>query len=322
VLHRERGAGEGIRQGGLTINDILIDMEKDRTGFRMDLEMKETAARKDVPKWAEQLYKYALERGMPDVQASGMVGNIMAESSGNPEAVNDTSKAFGLQQWLGARLEKIREVYGDNPTFEQQMEYLLDEYSGKYPGLGWLYTKQGKHNGRAGFDYYNYSRDEFKSAQTPEEAAVYWNQGFGRPKRVHLANERRKDWARKVYDAFATGKEERAIADWDWYGRAERELGELMASASAAPHAQLHLTPSPSPQERGEHLTPSPSPQERGEMWGWTGQAGTQGVSPFGVGAMEIMERLYEAEARQAAREIRRIRRAGAILSGAYSVKD
>lgn len=75
--------------------------------------------------------QYALNffrnKGLSDAQARGIVGNLMQESRGNHTAINKSSKAFGLAQWLGSRKERLIQKYGQNPTVQQQLEFIWEE---------------------------------------------------------------------------------------------------------------------------------------------------------------------------------------------------
>ena len=75
--------------------------------------------------------QYALNffrnKGLSDAQARGIVGNLMQESMGNYTAINKSSKAFGLAQWLGPRKERLIQKYGPNPTVQQQLEFIWEE---------------------------------------------------------------------------------------------------------------------------------------------------------------------------------------------------
>lgn len=79
----------------------------------------------------EQFNQYALNffrnKGLSDVQARGIVGNLMQESRGNHTAINKSSKAFGLAQWLGSRKQRLIQKYGSNPTVSQQLEFIWEE---------------------------------------------------------------------------------------------------------------------------------------------------------------------------------------------------
>lgn len=66
-------------------------------------------------------------KGLTDNQARGILGNLMQESRGNHTITNKTSGAFGLAQWLGPRKQKLIQKYGNNPTAEQQLEFIWEE---------------------------------------------------------------------------------------------------------------------------------------------------------------------------------------------------
>lgn len=68
--------------------------------------------------------------GYTSEQARGIAAGIGAESGYNARAVNPTSGAYGLGQWLGPRKKELMRRYGPNPTAEQQMEFLVWELKG------------------------------------------------------------------------------------------------------------------------------------------------------------------------------------------------
>lgn len=78
--------------------------------------------------------KFFMDRGMPRVGAAGLVGGFMRESSGNlsPNALNPSSKAIGIAQWLGPRKRELVRRYGSNPTLEQQLEFVWHELNTNY----------------------------------------------------------------------------------------------------------------------------------------------------------------------------------------------
>ena len=72
-----------------------------------------------------------LERGgLTAEQARGVAAGIHAESGSKPHALNPTSGAMGLGQWLGPRKAELIRRYGTNPSLEQQVEFLLHELKG------------------------------------------------------------------------------------------------------------------------------------------------------------------------------------------------
>ena len=151
----------------------------------------------------DEIWDYLTEKkGIPQTQAIGILSNIAAESGGDTEALGAAGD-FGIQQWLGPRKKELQRRYGKKPTLAQQLDYLVDEYQGKVPGLGWNYINQGKFFDKDAqgnvYNYYMYSKSDFDNAVNYKDATVAWNQGYGRPLGSTLRNEKRFEFA----DMFA-----------------------------------------------------------------------------------------------------------------------
>lgn len=151
----------------------------------------------------DEIWDYLTEKkGIPQTQAIGILSNIAAESGGDTEALGAAGD-FGIQQWLGPRKKELQRRYGKKPTLTQQLDYLVDEYQGKVPGLGWNYINQGKFFDKDAqgneYNYYMYSKSDFDNAVNYKDATVAWNQGYGRPLGSTLRNEKRFEFA----DVFA-----------------------------------------------------------------------------------------------------------------------
>lgn len=142
------------------------------------------------------------KKGIPQTQAIGILSNIAAESGGDTTALGAAGD-FGIQQWLGPRKKELQRRYGKKPTLTQQLDYLVDEYQGRVPGLGWNYMNQGKFFDKDAqgnvYNYYMYSKADFDNATNYKDATVAWNQGYGRPLGSTLRNEKRFEFA----DMFA-----------------------------------------------------------------------------------------------------------------------
>ncbi len=69
-------------------------------------------------------------KGVPQHIARGIAAGIESESSGDHRIVNKDSGAYGLGQWLGPRKAALFARYGNNPTREQQLEFLYSELKG------------------------------------------------------------------------------------------------------------------------------------------------------------------------------------------------
>lgn len=151
----------------------------------------------------DEIWDYLTDKkGIPQTQAIGILSNIAAESGGDTDALG-TAGDFGIQQWLGPRKKELQRRYGKNPTLTQQLDYLVDEYQGKVPGLGWNYINQGKFFDKDAqgneYNYYMYSKSDFDNAVNYKDATVAWNQGYGRPLGSTLRNKKRFEFA----DMFA-----------------------------------------------------------------------------------------------------------------------
>lgn len=151
----------------------------------------------------DEIWDYLTDKkGIPQTQAIGILSNIAAESGGDTEAMGAAGD-FGIQQWLGPRKKELQRRYGKKPTLTQQLDYLVDEYQGKVPGLGWNYINQGKFFDKDAqgneYNYYMYSKSDFDNAVNYKDATVAWNQGYGRPLGSTLRNEKRFEFA----DMFA-----------------------------------------------------------------------------------------------------------------------
>lgn len=147
----------------------------------------------------DEIWDYLTEKkGIPQTQAIGILSNIAAESGGDTEALGAAGD-FGIQQWLGPRKKELQRRYGRKPTLTQQLDYLVDEYQGKVPGLGWNYINQGKFFDKDAqgneYNYYMYSKSDFDNAVNYKDATVAWNQGYGRPLGSTLRNEKRLEFA-------------------------------------------------------------------------------------------------------------------------------
>lgn len=147
----------------------------------------------------DEIWDYLTEKkGIPQTQAIGILSNIAAESGGDTEALGPAGD-FGIQQWLGPRKKELQRRYGKKPTLTQQLDYLVDEYQGRVPGLGWNYMNQGKFFDKDAqgnvYNYYVYSKADFDNATNYKDATVAWNQGYGRPLGSTLRNEKRFEFA-------------------------------------------------------------------------------------------------------------------------------
>jgi hypothetical protein len=83
------------------------------------------------------IVNFFTNKGYTPEQARGIAAGIQAESGSDPNAFNSAgggSGAMGLGQWRGSRQTGLRAMFGDNPTMDQQLEYVHKELQGGDPG--------------------------------------------------------------------------------------------------------------------------------------------------------------------------------------------
>jgi hypothetical protein len=97
------------------------------------------------------IVKFFTDRGYSQDVARGIAAGIYAESKGDPKAINPTSGAYGVGQWLGSRQRKLFEKYGSDPTLFQQLEFMDYELRGGDHGGAAVRGARGE---RAALDAY------------------------------------------------------------------------------------------------------------------------------------------------------------------------
>ena len=85
-----------------------------------------------------QIYDFLLQKGVPAVGAAAIVGNIQAESSFDPTAVNYLG-CSGLCQWLDGRLDGLKALAASKGTdwtdVQTQLEHMWQELNTDYTGV-------------------------------------------------------------------------------------------------------------------------------------------------------------------------------------------
>lgn len=76
------------------------------------------------------IFNGLVARGLPEHIARGAAAGVHAEAGSNHNALNPTSGAMGLGQWLGPRKAELIRRYGANPTLDQQLDFLAWELKG------------------------------------------------------------------------------------------------------------------------------------------------------------------------------------------------
>lgn len=136
-----------------------------------------------------QIWSFLIGKGFSKAATAGIMGNIELESGYDPDALNDSSGAYGLFQWLGDRkslLYERAEIYGvavNSIAF--QMEYFYYELTeGGESSCFSTYTDLS-------------GLDAFKSLTDPEQAAILFEAAFERSGGAALSE--RINYALAVY---------------------------------------------------------------------------------------------------------------------------
>ena len=106
--------------------------------------------------------------GWTDEICAGIMGNIMAEIGGGTLDFSDWNhdSPYGMFQWLGSRKIELKEIYGDEPTIEEQLEFMYDELYGT-DGV----TQQVE----------DWQREKILASTNPKQVAKYFCIWFERP---------------------------------------------------------------------------------------------------------------------------------------------
>ena len=123
--------------------------------------------------------------GWSDEVCAGVIGNIMGEIGRDMKFEKwNHDKPYGMFQWLGQRRKDIHKIYGEEPSIEEQLEFMYDELYGT-DGV----RKQVK----------DWQREKILTSETPEDAAMAFCRYFERPGGTGLC---RKGYARTAYEYF------------------------------------------------------------------------------------------------------------------------
>jgi hypothetical protein len=81
----------------------------------------------------DRIASYLKSKGLTADKVQGVLAGIFAETRFRTNAFNGSGGgqgAFGIGQWRGPRLAALRARYGNNPTLDQQLEFLWSELTG------------------------------------------------------------------------------------------------------------------------------------------------------------------------------------------------
>ena len=143
---------------------------------------------------AEQVWNYLKSQDLTDEVAAAIMGNMQQESGLSTTAVNPSSGAYGICQWLGGRLTSLEERAKENGTTKDdlltQLEHLMSELPGE------IETYSSANLGK------KMTYDEFKSLTNIEEATKAFCLCFERPGSWEAAIGNRVNYANEFYAKF------------------------------------------------------------------------------------------------------------------------
>lgn len=162
--------------------------EQDKNGGSSDVSVSG-----DQQKTAKTIYKYLMEhvKGLTPKQASGLMGAITFESQLKTDALNGSSGAYGIAQWLGPRKDKLEAYaskhHGKKSDLKIQLGYLEKEIS-------------------SGYEYNQLKSQGFFEAKSLDGAMKAWLHGYERagPGEEHYSE--RLSYAKKWYSKFGDMK--------------------------------------------------------------------------------------------------------------------
>ena len=156
---------------------------------------------------ARPLYDELIAANIPHNLAIGVIGNIIAESSANPEAKNSVNGGhFGYLQNDKNITNHIKKYYGGY-GHDEQMQFLKDGLTGRIRGAAqapWIQQR---------FDSY---KQHMRGVTDPAQAALLWERDY--EKSANEGLQKRADYARQFSSML--GNPSSAAADYSQYAGA------------------------------------------------------------------------------------------------------
>lgn len=197
---------ETIYQGFLTLgyaddHPAVVMAKTDIENAKIEIEyyQEQFAIWEEKHKWEVRASEYPVatqvwlymknELGYNDIVCAGIMGNMMAECGGCWTSDLDwdvhSSSGFGMIQWLGGRKKQLFSIYGENPSIEDQLNFMHDELYGT-DGVTWQVSQK--------------QLDKIMNASSPEECAFAFATYFERCGEQHRAP--RRGYAKRAYEYF------------------------------------------------------------------------------------------------------------------------
>lgn len=131
-----------------------------------------------------QAYEFFISKGYKPEIASGIVGNLIQESTTNLKTSIrgfDGTGSVGLAQWLGSRQDTLKEVQGDKwNTFQGQLNH-----------IDWELNNTEKR-----------AFQKLQEAKSPEDAALAFSKYYERPHKDYAHNDKRANYAKNLFETL------------------------------------------------------------------------------------------------------------------------
>lgn len=136
---------------------------------------------------ADKVWNFFAQKGFSPEAAAGIMGNLQQESGLNPTAVNSSSGAFGIGQWLGGRKTNLFNYAKNNGmdpnSIDAQLNFMWQELNGGDPTTASILNK--KHGGLDGL----MGMTDVNAATNAFEGAFERSGGSAMQKRRSYAND-------------------------------------------------------------------------------------------------------------------------------------
>ncbi len=129
---------------------------------------------------------HMIGRGWTPEQSAGITGNIAQEAPGlDKDALYAKENSYGLAQWRNERLSGLKSSFGDQPSFNAQLDYIDRELRGTSPYVDKGAVKTGQ----------RFMSDPSMSAP---KAATTFSKSFERPNTKYANNSNRVSQANQA----------------------------------------------------------------------------------------------------------------------------
>jgi len=177
----------------------------------------------------DQYTQFFTDNGYTKEQASGIVGNLMAESTLNAGAVGDNGQAYGLAQWHPDRQQGFKDFFGSDikgSSDKDQLQFILYELQNKEKSAG---------------------RALSRTTTAAEAASVFRNQ-YERPADNKEDEARRIQYAYQAHAAASDGEPRRTLeTSTPMESREDEARRILAANQAAAPETYSMVANPPAP---------------------------------------------------------------------------